>query len=98
MTLVGERTFAVGAGAGGAPLVRHFDPDGAEIYVRPSSYYVRATPGQTFATVVESARGRGEVAIGYHKADPGDSHGVVLNPDKTQPMPAIDRVIVLADG
>jgi len=75
-----------------------FDPDGAEIYVRPSSYYLRPTPGQTFATVVESARRRGEVAIGYRIADPGDGHGVVLNPDKEKPMPAIDRLIVLANG
>jgi voltage-gated potassium channel Kch len=75
-----------------------FDPEGAEIYVRPASYYVRATPGQTFATVVEAARRRGEVAIGYRIAEPGDAHGVVLNPDKTKPMPGIDRVIVLAKG
>jgi hypothetical protein len=76
-----------------------FDSDGAEIYVRPSTYYVRHTPGQTFATVVEAARRRGEVAIGYRVAEPeGDGHGVVLNPDKDQPMPGIDRVIVLANG
>jgi voltage-gated potassium channel Kch len=75
-----------------------FDPDGAEIYVRPASYYVRATPGQTFATVVEAARRRGEVAIGYRVAEPGDGHGVVLNPDKTNPMPGIDRIVVLANG
>jgi voltage-gated potassium channel Kch len=75
-----------------------FDPDGAEIYVRPASYYVRSSPGITFATVVESARRRNEVAIGYRAADPGDSHGVVLNPDKTKPMPPIDRVIVLANS
>jgi hypothetical protein len=48
--------------------------------------------------VVESARRRGEVAIGYRIAEPGDGHGVVLNPDKARPMPAIDRVIVLAHG
>jgi voltage-gated potassium channel Kch len=75
-----------------------FDSDGAEIYVRPSTYYVRATANLTFATVVESARRRGEVAIGYRIAEPGDGHGVVLNPDKATPMPAIDRVIVLAHG
>lgn len=31
-------------------------------------------------------------------ADPGDGHGVVLNPDKAELMPAIDRVIVLASS
>jgi hypothetical protein len=73
-----------------------FDPDGAEIYVRPANYYLREAPGHTFATVVESARRRGEVAIGYRVAEPGEHHGVVLNPVKDHPMPLIDRVIVLA--
>jgi ion channel POLLUX/CASTOR len=73
-----------------------FDPDGAEIYVRPANYYIREAPGHTFATVVESARRRGEIAIGYRAAEPGEGHGVVLNPPKDQPMPLVDRVIVLA--
>ncbi len=75
-----------------------FDSDGAEIYVRHASYYVRPNQELTFATVVESARRRNEVAIGYRIADPGDSDGVVLNPHKSRPMPPIDRVIVLADN
>ena len=75
-----------------------FDPEGAEIYIRPSTYYLRTTPGFTFATAVESARRRGEVAIGYRIAEPGDSHGVVLNPDKEQPMPKIDRLIMLSNS
>ncbi|GAA1771912.1 CASTOR/POLLUX-related putative ion channel [Luedemannella helvata] len=76
-----------------------FDSAGAEIYVRPSMYYVRSVPGLTFATVVESARRRGEVAIGYRMAEPGEgNHGIVLNPDKTQVLPPIDRLIVLAQG
>lgn len=73
-----------------------FDSDGAEIYVRPASYYIRPTPGLTFATVVAAASRRNEVAIGYRLAEPGDSHGVVLNPDKGVPMAPIDRIIVLA--
>lgn len=75
-----------------------FDPEGAEIYIRPSTYYLRQAPGYTFATAVEAARRRGEVAIGYRVAEPGDGHGVVLNPDKEQPMPAIDRLIVLSNS
>jgi hypothetical protein len=80
-----------------------FDPDGAEIYVRPSSYYVRATPGQTFATVVESARRRGEVAIGYQRqrqgeADARNLSGVVVNPGKSDLLAfaEADRLIILA--
>jgi voltage-gated potassium channel Kch len=75
-----------------------FDAEGSEIYIRPASYYVRLHPELTFATVVESARRRGEVAIGYRIADPEDGPGVVLNPVKNRPMPPIDRVIVLADS
>jgi voltage-gated potassium channel Kch len=75
-----------------------FDPDGAEIYLRPAHYYLRETPGHTFATLVDSARRRGEVAIGYREAEPATGHGVVLNPDKERPMPLIDRVIVLANN
>jgi ion channel POLLUX/CASTOR len=52
----------------------------------------------TFATVIEAARRRSEVAIGFRMADPGDGHGIVLNPDKTAAMPPIDRVIVLSNG
>jgi hypothetical protein len=75
-----------------------FDPDGAEIYLRPAHHYLREGAGHTFATLVDSARRRGEVAIGYRESDPATGHGVVLNPDKDRPMPQIDRVIVLADA
>jgi voltage-gated potassium channel Kch len=73
-----------------------FDPDGAEIYLRPANLYLREGAGHTFATLVDAARRRGEVAIGYHASEPSDGHGIVLNPDKERPMPPIDRVIVLA--
>jgi voltage-gated potassium channel Kch len=75
------------------------NPDGSEIYIRPASYYIRPVANLTFATVVEAARRRGEVAMGYRIAEPGEGqHGIVLNPDKSKPMPVIDRVIVLAEG
>jgi hypothetical protein len=74
-----------------------FDPDGAEIYVRPAHYYLREVAGHTFATLVDCARRRGEIAIGYRAAEPVNGHGIVLNPPKDQPMPLIDRVIVLAN-
>jgi hypothetical protein len=75
-----------------------FSPDTAEIYLRPASYYLREGAGHTFATLTDCARRRGEIAIGYRIAEPTDGHGIVLNPDKAAPMPAIDRVIVLADN
>lgn len=81
-----------------------FDPAGSEIFLRPAAEYVRTGQPMTFATIVESARRRGEVAIGYRrKADAADAeraYGVVVNPPKSVALtlePA-DRVIVLAEG
>jgi ion channel POLLUX/CASTOR len=42
-----------------------FDADGAEIYLRPASDYVDLGRPVSFYTVVEAARRRGEVALGY---------------------------------
>jgi voltage-gated potassium channel Kch len=81
-----------------------FDPQGAEIYLKPATDYVAEGAAVNFYTVVEAARRRGEVAFGYRlQAAAGDkarSYGVVVNPDKSAPItfaPA-DRVIVLAEG
>lgn len=81
-----------------------FDPEGSEIYLKPASAYVAPGTPVTFYTVVESARRRGEVAIGYRLAaaasDPSRSYGVLVNPDKPERVtfgPG-DRVIVLAES
>ena len=80
-----------------------FDAEGSEIFIRPASDYVRAGTPASFYTVVESARRRNEVAIGYRlKAlanDADHAYGVVINPDKSVPVTfsADDRVIVLAE-
>ena len=42
-----------------------FDADGSEIYLKPAGSYVETGRPVNFYTVVESARRRGEVAIGY---------------------------------
>jgi hypothetical protein len=79
-----------------------FDPDGSEIYLKPAGYYVRLGMPVTYYTVVEAARRRGEVAIGYrlaaHAHQP-PAYGVVINPDKGQQVVLTpeDRVIVLAE-
>lgn len=82
-----------------------FDPEGSEVYLRAASDYVQAGQPTTFATVVEAARRRGEVAIGYRRRafieDAARAYGVVINPAKSAPLTfeAGDRVIVLAgDG
>ncbi|MET7326681.1 TrkA C-terminal domain-containing protein [Nonomuraea sp. NPDC005650] len=79
-----------------------FDSRGSEIYPRPADSYVKTGTQVHFSTVVESARRRGETAIGYRNAlarnDP-PHYGIVLNPDKSVPVVLNkgDSVIVLAE-
>lgn len=81
-----------------------FDPEGSEIYVKPVENYVRSGQPLNFYTVVDAARQRGEVAIGYRLAhdahDASKSYGVSVNPDKSKTVtfePG-DKVIVLAES
>jgi hypothetical protein len=80
-----------------------FDPEGSEVYLRAASDYVQAGASMTFATVVEAARERGEVALGYRRRalveDASRAYGVVINPPKSTSLTfeAGDRVIVLAE-
>lgn len=80
-----------------------FDHDGAEISLQPASDYVVTGRPLTFYTVVEAARRRGEVAIGYrllaHAGNAGRRYGVVVNPAKADPITfaEADWVIVLAE-
>ena len=79
-----------------------FDEEGAEIYLKPAADYVELAREVDFYTIVESARRRGEVAVGYRLLefadDPDRNYGVALNPDKAAPLTlsARDRIIVLA--
>ena len=81
-----------------------FDPEGSEIYLKPASDYVLPGREVTFSTVVESARRRGEIAIGYrlhrHATDKAQAYGVATNPAKATrvSLGAADCVIVLAEG
>jgi hypothetical protein len=78
------------------------DPAGPELNARPIGWY--AMPGvlTSFGAVVESARGRGEIALGYrlvrHAKDVQRSFGVLMNPPKSfaTQFEASDRLIVLA--
>ena len=80
-----------------------FAAEGSELYLRPAEEYVQLGAPTTFRTFVESARRRGEVAIGYRTAelsrDPEAAFGVAVNPPKSTPITAAagDRVVVLAE-
>jgi hypothetical protein len=79
-----------------------FDSEGSEIYLRPAGDYVEPGTEVAFATIVESARRRDEVAIGVRvlggAAAIGGDQGVKLNPPKSTRLilGARDAVIVLA--
>jgi len=79
-----------------------FEAEGSEIYLRPAEEYVALGQQLDFATVIESARLRGETAIGYRvmeDAQEPPSYGVRLNPPKAElfTMTRGDRIIVLAE-
>ncbi len=81
-----------------------FDPEGSEIYLKPAPDYVETGVPLDFYTVLEAARRRGEVAIGYRVAalvDEAESaHGIVVNPEKSALVTFApgDRIIVLAES
>ena len=82
----------------------HFDHAGPKLYLRPAGDYVQLGQDMTFATVIEAARQRGEVAVGdrtYALArQAGRNYGVRLNPSKSRSVryQAGDQIMVLAEG
>jgi voltage-gated potassium channel Kch len=80
-----------------------FDPEGSEIYLKPVEDYVAMARPLNFYTVVEAARRRNEVAIGYRVQaeayDVNKSYGVRINPAKSLQTTYAkgDRIIVLAE-
>jgi len=85
-----------------AVLADLFDPDGAEIYLKPATDYVVPETTVEFATLVESAKRRGEIAIGYRvearARDASAAYGVRVNPPKAErvALGASDKLIVVA--
>ncbi len=80
-----------------------FDPSGSEIHLKPAARYVNPDVPVNFATVVQAARGHGEIAIGYRRSvgrEAPPSYGVVLNPpkDASLTLGARDSVIVVAEN
>lgn len=81
-----------------------FDPEGAEVYLKPIGDYVAIDQPVNFYTVIEAARLRGETAIGYrimsesHDAD--KAYGVHTNPKKSERVifKPEDKLIVISEG
>lgn len=85
-----------------AVFVDLFNADGSEIYLRPAAHYVQTGVQLNFYTVLDAARRRNEVAIGYrlvrYSTDRSQQYGVRINPNKAHAVTfaADDMVIVLA--
>src|SRR4051812_1794360 len=77
-----------------------FQAAGSELYMRPAGDYVKLGDPVSFRTLVEAARRRGEVAVGFRAGGTGGGAGVVrVNPPKSEhvALSERDRVIVLAE-
>jgi voltage-gated potassium channel Kch len=81
-----------------------FDPEGAEVYLKPIGDYVATGQPVNFYTVVEAARQRGETAIGYRlmseSHDAEKAYGVHTNPKKSEKVlfKPEDKLIVISEG
>lgn len=80
-----------------------FNAEGSEVYLKPAGQYVQLGTPVNFYTVVESARQRNELAVGYRVAalahEPEKMYGVVLNPQKTKAVifTEKDKIVVAAE-
>jgi hypothetical protein len=81
-----------------------FDAEGSEIYLKDAANYVAAGEAVNFYTIVESARRRNEIAIGYRMLqDTAAAHlayGVSVNPPKSETIRfgQHDKIIVIAES
>jgi len=81
-----------------------FDPEGAEIYLKPIGDYVEIEKPVNFYTITEAAKLRGETAIGYRlmseSHDAEKAYGVHTNPKKSEKVlfKPEDKLIVISEG
>lgn len=77
--------------------------EGSEIYLKPINDYIKTEESVNFYTLIESAKRRGDTAIGYrinsliHNQDA--AYGVVINPKKDDyiQFTDLDKIIVLSE-
>ncbi len=81
-----------------------FDPEGAEIYLKPIGEYVKTGQPVNFYTITEAARRRGETVIGYRimseSRDADKAYGVHTNPKKSEKVTfsTEDKLVVISEG
>jgi voltage-gated potassium channel Kch len=79
------------------------ESEGSEIYLKSVSDYINAFESVDFYTILESAKRKGETAIGYriekYHSDIDKAYGVVINPNKSDKInfEINDKIIVLAE-
>ena len=81
-----------------------FDADGSEIYIKKANTYINCSKSVNFYTIIEAAKQKREVAIGYkifkQEADPEKNYGIYISPSKSS-MIALndeDSIIVLSEN
>ncbi len=81
-----------------------FKSEGAEIYLKPATDYIKAGEKVNFYTIIEATARRGESALGYKlnefARNPDKKYGVFLNPLKSKEIVITDKdkIIVLAEN
>jgi voltage-gated potassium channel Kch len=84
-----------------------FSAGGPAIYIKPAEHYVELGRPVNFYTIVESARQRNQIAVGYKLKTPESlnkkehmlAYGVIVNPIKSNQVffSEGDKIIVIAD-
>ena len=80
-----------------------FDADGSEIYMKPARNYIKKGEKVNYYTVVEAAKRKDEVVIGYkiksQQNDSSKAFGIYTNPKKTTEVSfeEEDMLIVIAE-
>lgn len=80
-----------------------FSAEGSELYLKPVEDYVKTGVEIDFYTVLEAARRRNEIAIGYRRVqlskDADQAYGVKVNPHKTErfTLSPGDKIVVIAE-
>ncbi|MEW5868918.1 MAG: hypothetical protein AB1894_06550 [Chloroflexota bacterium] len=80
-----------------------FDPEGSEIYLKSIMDYITLDAPVNFFTLVQAARERDEVAVGFRRSSAAEvasqHYGIVINPRKKDliTFELGDSLVVLAE-